>query len=98
LIENPVAVTTATAHRVQARAFVDFLWTPTAQRLFGEKGYRPVLASVAKGFSYRTPPGLFRITGLGLGGWTSVTTKFFDPQNGIMAQIERERGVGVGSG
>ena len=98
LIENPVAVTTTTAHPVQARAFVDFLWTPTAQRLFGEKGYRPVVASVAKGFSYHRPPGLFTITSLGLGGWTSVTTKFFDPQNGIMAQIERERGVGVGSG
>lgn len=98
LIENPVAVTTTTAHLVQARAFVDFLWTPTAQRLFGEKGYRPVLASVAKGFSYRyrTPPGLFTITGLG--GWTSVSRKFFDPQNGIVAQIERERGVSVGSG
>jgi sulfate transport system substrate-binding protein len=83
---------------VQARAFVNFLWTPTAQRLFGDKGYRPVLASVAKGFSYRTPPGLFTITGLGLGGWTSVSKTFFDPQNGIVAQIERERGVSVGSG
>ena len=98
LIENPVAVTTTTAHPMQARAFVDFLWTPTAQRLFGESGYRPMLASVAKGFSYRRPPGLFTITSLGLGGWTAVTTKFFDPQNGIVAQIERERGVSVGCG
>src|SRR5262249_43898213 len=34
LIENPVAVTTNSAHPAQANAFVDFLYTPAAQRIF----------------------------------------------------------------
>ena len=40
LIENPVAVTEDASE--QAQAFVDFLQGPEAQKIFGEKGYRPV--------------------------------------------------------
>ena len=32
----------STTHAGEAQAFVDFLRTPEAQRIFGEKGYRPV--------------------------------------------------------
>jgi sulfate transport system substrate-binding protein len=94
LIENPVAVTTNSSHPAQARAFVAFLQSASAQRLWGQNGYRPVLPSVATTFHFPTPRELFTIDSLG--GWTKVTKQFFDPQNGIIAQIERGRGVSVG--
>ncbi len=50
LIENPVAVvdTYVDKHgtRAVAEAFVDFLWSPEAQSIFAQKGYRPVNAAV----------------------------------------------------
>ena len=95
LIENPIAVTSDSSHPTQARAFVSFVQSAAGQRLFGQSGYRPVLPSVAKTFNFPQPRGLFTIDSLG--GWTKVTKQFFDPQTGIMAAVERSRGVGVGS-
>ena len=89
LIENPVAVTTDAP--AQAQAFVDFLFTPTAQKIFGEKGYRPVDETVASQFDFPTPPKLFTIDDLG--GWSAVSEKFFDREQGIMADIEQGLGV-----
>lgn len=94
-IENPVAMTTSSAHPTQARAFVSFLRSAAAQTLFAKNGYRPVLASVARTVTFHNPKTLFTIDSLG--GWTIVTKSFFDPQTGIMAKIERDRGVSVGS-
>lgn len=94
LIENPVAVTSNGKHPEQAKAFVDFLRSPAAQRTFGEKGYRPVVPEVLKEFTYPTPANLFTIGKLG--GWTEVTAKFFDPDTGIMAGIVHEKGVASG--
>ena len=37
------------------------------------------------------PPGLFDIESLG--GWETVATEFFDPENGKVADIEAELGV-----
>jgi sulfate/thiosulfate-binding protein len=91
LIENPAAITKTTKHPKEARAFLQFLWSPTAQEIFGEKGYRPVVTKVAKTFHFKNPKVLFTIRDLG--GWPAVETKFFDPTNGIMAQIERGKGV-----
>ena len=42
LIENPVAVTANSAHPAEAKAFVDFLQTPEAQKIYADNGYRPV--------------------------------------------------------
>jgi sulfate/thiosulfate transport system substrate-binding protein len=89
LIENPVAVTTEAPE--QAQAFVDFLRTPEAQRIFGEKGYRPVVEDVLAEFDYPTPSNLFTIADLG--GWTDVRERFFDRENGIVADINEELGV-----
>jgi sulfate/thiosulfate transport system substrate-binding protein len=89
LIENPVAVTSEAP--APAQAFVDFLLTPEAQRIFGEKGYRPVDEDVFAEFDYPTPPNLFTIDDLG--GWDTVGDKFFDREKGLMADIERELGV-----
>ena len=46
LIENPIAVTKDAPE--QAQAFVDFLRTPEAQKVFAEKGYRSILPDVAR--------------------------------------------------
>jgi sulfate transport system substrate-binding protein len=89
LIENPVAVTTDAPE--QAQAFVDFLRTPKAQRIFAEKGYRPVVDSVLAAFDYPAPAKLFTIADLG--GWDGVSDKFFDREQGVMARIEQGLGV-----
>src|SRR3954449_3038053 len=45
LIENPIAVTSTSKHRQQAQAFVSFLRTKGAQKIFAQNGYRPVVPS-----------------------------------------------------
>jgi sulfate/thiosulfate transport system substrate-binding protein len=92
LIENPVAVVKNSKHPTEAKAFVRFLRTPTAQRIFAENGYRPVVKSVAKQFKFPSRPGLFKIDRFG--GWPKVQKQFFDVSNGIMAQIQRKIGQG----
>jgi sulfate transport system substrate-binding protein len=87
LIENPVAVTKISKHQTEANAFVTFLYSSTAQSIFGQKGYWPVVKNVAKAFHFQKPKALFTIRDLG--SWPAVMTKFFDPTNGIIAQIER---------
>lgn len=90
LIENPIAVTSDTKYPKQAKAFVSFLHSPKGQRIFGKEGYRPVDKKVLGEFNYPKPPQLFTIRDLG--GWNKVDTKFFDPQHGIMAKINRQLG------
>jgi sulfate/thiosulfate transport system substrate-binding protein len=85
LIENPVAVITESANPDKAAEFITFLRTPEAQRVFGEKGYRSILPEVLSEFDYPTPSNLF--TAADLGGWEAITTKFFDPNSGVVAQI-----------
>jgi sulfate/thiosulfate transport system substrate-binding protein len=92
LIENPVAVTKDSKHPKEAKAFLDFLLTQPAQKIFADNGYRPVVSGVP-GASFPKPAGLFTIKDLG--GWNSVTTKFFDPQKGALVGVERDLGVSV---
>jgi sulfate/thiosulfate transport system substrate-binding protein len=94
LIENPVAVTNDAPQ--SATDFVTFLYSDEAQRIFGEKGYRPVVKSVADQFDYETPATLFTIQDFG--GWGTVKDEFFDPENGIVAEIEMSLGVSTDSG
>jgi sulfate/thiosulfate-binding protein len=90
LIENPIAVTSTTKHAAQAKAFVRFLYTPQAQTLFAETGYRPVLPSVGKRFRFTAPKQLFTIKCVG--GWPKVEKSFFDPNHSVMATIEHQLG------
>jgi sulfate/thiosulfate transport system substrate-binding protein len=94
LIETPAAVTTDAP--TQAQDFLDYLWTPEAQQLWADGGYRPVDQSVlAKNKDeFPTPSGLFDIASLG--GWEKVNTEFFDPENGSVAKIESDLGVSTG--
>ena len=55
LIENPVAVVTESANPEKAPSFIDFLRTPEAQRIFGEKGYRSILPEVLAEFDLPDP-------------------------------------------
>jgi sulfate/thiosulfate transport system substrate-binding protein len=90
LIETPVALTKSGLRKPAAKAFFKFLWSASAQRAFADQGYRPVTKSVAKGYRFYKPPGLFTVNSnkLGLNGWTKLNTRFFHPEKGIMARIE----------
>src|SRR5437667_7235141 len=56
LIENPIAITTISKHKAEAKAFLKFLRTEPAQRIFAQNGYRPVLAGATRGLSFPTRP------------------------------------------
>ena len=88
LIENPVAATKDAS--AAGKAFVDFLTTDAAQKVFGEEGYRPVVTSVLGSFDYPVPPGLFTIADVG--GWDTVQKEFFDREHGYMAEVQQELG------
>jgi sulfate/thiosulfate-binding protein len=94
LIETPVALTKSGLNKPAAKAFYKYLWSSTAQKAFAAQGYRPVVKAAAKGRHFYSPPGLFTISTakLGLNGWTKVNQRFFHPQKGIMAKIERSLG------
>jgi len=94
LIETPAATTVDAP--TQAEDFLTYLWTPEAQQLWADGGYRPVDQSVlAKNKDkFPTPPGLFDIASLG--GWEKVNSEFFDPENGSVAKIESDLGVSTG--
>src|SRR6266566_6378541 len=90
LIETPAALTKSGLKKPAAKAFYKYLWSTAAQKAFADQGYRPVLKSVAKGYRFVKPPGLFTIDSKkwGLSGWTKVNRRFFDPSKGVMAAIE----------
>ena len=90
LIENPVAIVDG-GNEAAARAFLDYLRTTDAQRVFGEHGYRPVVEDVLAEFDYPEPPALFTIADLG--GWADVRARFFDREGSVFADIENELGV-----
>jgi sulfate/thiosulfate-binding protein len=90
LIENPIAVVSTSRKKPQARAFLKFLRTQPAQRIFAENGYRPVLAKAVRGFNFPSRPQLFTIKYFG--GWPAVEKKFFDPRTGVMAKIQGSSG------
>jgi sulfate transport system substrate-binding protein len=90
LIENPVAVTTGAKNRAKAQAFVDFLYTPEAQKIFASKGYRPVLDSLVDERRYPAPKALFTIDDLG--GWDKINEEFFDPEMGKFASVSSQAG------
>jgi sulfate/thiosulfate transport system substrate-binding protein len=91
LIENPIAVTSDAP--AQARAFVDFLRTPESQRVFAEKGYRSILDGEVDEETYPSPKTLFTIADFG--GWDEVQPRYFDREDGIVAEIQRDVGAPV---
>jgi sulfate transport system substrate-binding protein len=91
LIENPAAVTANAQNAAVAKAWLAYLYTPEAQKIFADNGYRPVVKGVVPDDQFPTPTGLFTIQDLG--GWDSVTKTFFDTNTGVVTQIEKDKGV-----
>jgi sulfate transport system substrate-binding protein len=91
LIQNPIAVTSTSKDSTKAKAFISFLRSKQGQEIFQSKGYRPVDQSLVDKSKFPTPANLFTIDKLG--GWSSVNDKFFDPDNGVVAKIEKSLGV-----
>jgi sulfate/thiosulfate transport system substrate-binding protein len=96
-IENPLAILTKSQGNAAAQAFYKFLYSKPGQEIWAQNGYRPIDHSIwvehKKDFPLR--PQLFTVKYLG--GWGKVIPQFFDPQNGIMARIERSLGVSTGA-
>jgi sulfate/thiosulfate-binding protein len=90
-IENPIAVTSKSQNKATANAFLRYLRSVPAQRIFARNGYRPVVPAAAKGFSFPVRPELFSIKWLG--GWAKVDKRFFDPSSGIVTRIQRDTGT-----
>ncbi len=90
LIENPIAVTSTSKNKLQAQAFLTYLRTKPAQRIFAENGYRPLVKGVTQGLNFPNRPQLFTIKYVG--GWGKVEKKFFDPRTGVMARIQAASG------
>jgi sulfate transport system substrate-binding protein len=94
-IETPLAAVKG-KNEAAARQFVSWLYTPAAQRIWAENGFRSVLPSVERQFRAQFPPRPQLFTIAYVGGWSAVNTKFFDPENGIVAKIEQSLGVSTG--
>ncbi|HEY6693952.1 MAG TPA: extracellular solute-binding protein, partial [Solirubrobacteraceae bacterium] len=91
LIQNPAAVTKDSKDPEKAKAFLDWLVTPEAQKIYASKGYRSVLPELVDKSTYPTPAKLFKIDEFG--GWSKVNDEFFDPEKGSVAAIEKDLGV-----
>jgi sulfate/thiosulfate transport system substrate-binding protein len=96
LIQNPVAMVNESKNKSKAQAFVNFLRTDTAQKIYAAKGYRSVKPSLVDKHRYPTPPSLFEITKFG--GWSKVNDQFFDPQKGVIAKLFQSQGKSTASG
>jgi sulfate transport system substrate-binding protein len=94
-IETPLAAVNG-PNKAVAQSFVNWLYTPAAQTIWAQNGFRPVDPTIAKRFRAQFPPRpqLFRIGYVG--GWNKVNARFFDPANGIVAKIEQGLGVSTG--
>lgn len=86
-IENPLAVLTTGAHIHAATAFKNFQYTPAAQQLWAQAGFRPVDPAVAADFraEFPTPEKLWTIADLG--GWATVDPQLFDKNGGSITKI-----------
>ena len=94
-IETPLAAVNG-SNKAEAQKFVSWLYTPAAQTIWAQNGFRPVDASVLRKFKAQFPPRPQLFTIKYVGGWNKVNTQFFDPTNGIVAKIEQGLGVSTG--
>ena len=90
LIENPIAVLKNSSNPTQAAAFVNFTRTPEAQEIWATYGYRPIVKSVFNKWAktFPVPKQLFTIRDIVKGGWPVAQPKFFDPNNGVVKQVQ----------
>jgi sulfate/thiosulfate-binding protein len=91
LIQNPAAVTVKAKSPEKAKAFLEFLKTDEAQKIYAAKGYRSITPALVDESTYPEPKKLFKIDKFG--GWDKVNDEFFDPDKGSVAKIEQDLGV-----
>jgi len=91
LIQTPIAVTKGAPPI--AKKFVDWMFTPQAQNILAETGYRSVLPSVEAKYASKYPDTSQTFTIEDVGGWDQVMADFFDPEHSVMQQIESSLGV-----
>lgn len=89
-IENPVAVVSSSQHFEQANALKNFLYTPEAQRIWAQAGFRPVDPGVAEDFAVDFPAPHKLWTIADLGGWSAVDPALFDKDNGSITKIYKQ--------
>lgn len=81
-IDNPVAVVDANVDkhgtREVAEAFIQYLFTPEAQREFAKAGFRPVDPTVGEEVADQYPKIKTLFTAQDLGGWDTIQKKFFE--------------------
>jgi sulfate/thiosulfate transport system substrate-binding protein len=95
LIENPAAPTTGSRNPDKAKAFLDFLRTDEAQRIYAQHGYRSVSEDLVDKRKFPDPPALFEIDKFG--GWSKVNDQFFDPEKGKIADLFESQGKSTAS-
>jgi len=97
-IENPGAVTTKAP--ATAKKFLDYVESDAGQQVFASHGFRPVNPALnpgtVKGANDEAAP--FPtvkklVTIADLGGWSTVSKKFFDEKTGIVTKIQDSSGV-----
>jgi len=86
-IENPAAVVTKGANAAKAKAFNDFMFTPAAQELWAQAGFRPVDPTVAAKYADKFPQPQKLWTIDDLGGWKQVDSTLFKKDVGDIAKI-----------
>ena len=89
LTEQPVAIVDKVVDkrgtRKVAQAFLAYLYTPTAQKIFVDKGFRPVTPE-GKAYARGKFPAVNFFQVSQFGGWSGVDTKFFG-KGGVWDQI-----------
>jgi sulfate/thiosulfate transport system substrate-binding protein len=94
LIQLPIAVLESSPNKDLAQKFTRFTKSDIAQNLFAENGFRPVNPAILKKYAstYPSRPGIFTIDDKTIGGWRAADKRWFDPDHGVMAGIEKAVG------
>lgn len=94
LIQLPIAVLKSSSNKDVAQKFIRFTKSDTAQELFAKNGFRPVVPAILRKYvsTYPTRPGIFTIDDKTIGGWRAADKRWFDPNHGLMAGIEKAIG------
>ncbi len=89
-IESPVAVVKTSRHREKAGEFVNFLFTPEAQKLWARANFRPVDPAILAEFADKFPPPEKLWTVAELGGWEKVDAELFNEDSGSITKIYKQ--------
>jgi len=89
-IENPVAVVNTSQNLEKATEFVNYQYTPEAQKLWADANFRPADPAVLAEFADKFPAPAKLWTIADLGGWGKVDGELFDKDNGTITKIYKQ--------